>query len=439
MPTALSFQATNPDGSTISLKPIEYRADWPHMGHQRLFFRCYGGQGIDERAKIKVTGTNPDMPVFCGWFEGIKRPSNRSLRPQEYRCLGHSAILQYRYPFLRTYTEGDSVAAILGDTPASQGLLFQASSLATPFWSALTYGVPAGTYQLIGPTGTNYPQRIPVPTPDVYLGTTKLTQAASLAGIGVNQWFRDGEHFYVRTGVSAPEGSPERYPCYIVGYKNSHVRAGVLTSQNLFSPGLPASHERLMTTINRVVSHQGLEFNFVNRSDGDQNLDCDWAVYRGWYDEPQKSYVEADLIDYQLGTLDASSYGFDAVILKGRDDTWGYTFWSPMGWGRTYHFDQYYPTSGIWKEHVISDISLSEDQLVACSAAKIGQMCDERVLTIWTRPDYALKCGDFVRVTISSPPYNGQYDMRILNKSLESGLCADVMELTLYDGFPGEL
>ncbi|KUG18334.1 hypothetical protein ASZ90_011944 [hydrocarbon metagenome] len=22
----------------INLKPIEYRADWPHMGHQRLFF-----------------------------------------------------------------------------------------------------------------------------------------------------------------------------------------------------------------------------------------------------------------------------------------------------------------------------------------------------------------------------------------------------------------
>ena len=83
MPTALSFQAINPDGSTISLKPIEYRADWPHMGHQRLFFRCYGGQGIDERARIKVTGSNPDMPVFCGWFEGIKRPSNRSLWLQE--------------------------------------------------------------------------------------------------------------------------------------------------------------------------------------------------------------------------------------------------------------------------------------------------------------------------------------------------------------------
>ena len=158
-----------------------------------------------------------------------------------------------------------------------------------------------------------------------------------------------------------------------------------------------------MTTINRVVSHQGLEFNFVNRSDGDQNLDCDWAVYRGWYDEPQKSYVEADLIDFQPGTLDANNFGFDAVIMKGRDATWGYTFWSPMRWGRSYHSGESYPTSGIWKEHVISDISMSEDQLMACSAARIGQMCDERVLTIWTRPDYSLKCGDFVRVTIYQP------------------------------------
>jgi hypothetical protein len=44
-----------------------------------------------------------------------------------------------------------------------------------------------------------------------------------------------------------------------------------------------------------------------------------------------------------------------------------------------------------------------------------------------------------VRVTITSEPYDGQYDMRILNKALQSSLNADVMELTLYDGFPSEL
>jgi len=309
--------------------------------------------------------------------------------------------------------------------------------MATPFWALVSYGAPAGTYQLIGPTGTAYPQRIPLPTPPIYLGTTLLTEAGSLATMGINQWFR-GDYLYVRTGVGAPEGSPEHYPCFIVGYKNCHVRAGSITNQNLSSPGVPATHERLMTTINRVVSHQGLEFNFVNRSDGDQDLDCDWAIYRGWYDDPQKSYVEADLIDFQPGTLDAYNYGFDAVIMKGRDATWGYTFWAPMRWGREYGGD-YLPTSGIWKEHVTSDISMSEDQLIVCTAAKIGQMCDERTLMIWTRPDYALKCGDFVRVTITSEPYDGQYDMRILNKALQSSLNADVMELTLYDGFPSEL
>ena len=437
MPTDLSFVATNPDGSTVSLKPIEYRADWPHMGHQRLSFQCFDGQGIDERGTIKVMGDNPNMPVFCGWFDKISRPSFKSGKPQEYHCLGHSAILQYRYPFVRNFTANDTVDAILGDTPASQGLLFQASSMATPFWAPVPFGAPAGTYQLIGPTGRAYPQRIPMPTPPIYLGTTLLTEAHSLATMGINQWFR-GNYLFVRTGVGAPEGSPEHYPCFIVGYKNCHVRAGSITDQNLSSPGMPANHERLMTMINRVANHQGLEFNFVNRSDGDQDLDCDGAVYRGWYDDPQKSYVEADLIDFQPGTLDAYNYGFDAVIMKGRDTTWGYTFWSPMRWGREYEGD-YSPTSGIWKEHVTSDISMSQDQLNVATAARIGQTCDERSLTIWTKPDYILKCGDFVRVTITSKPYDGQYDMRILNKAFQSSLNADVMELTLYDGFPGEL
>jgi hypothetical protein len=36
-----------------------------------------------------------------------------------------------------------------------------------------------------------------------------------------------------------------------------------------------------------------------------------------------------------------------------------------MWWGRSYHFGQSYPTSGIWKEHVVSDISMSEEQLIA--------------------------------------------------------------------------
>jgi hypothetical protein len=72
------------------------------------------------------------------------------------------------------------------------------------------------------------------------------------------------------------------------------------------------------------------------------------------------------------------------------------------------HSSQSFPTSGVWKEHVTGEISMSQEQLMASSAASIGQMCDERVLTTWTRPDYAIKCSDFVRMTISSPSCNGQ-------------------------------
>jgi hypothetical protein len=50
--------------------------------------------------------------------------------------------------------------------------------------------------------------------------------------------------------------------------------------------------------------------------------------------------------------------------------------------GRSYHSDQYYPTSGIWQGNVIRNISMSEEQLMACLAARISQVCDEQLLTI---------------------------------------------------------
>lgn len=134
MPTALTFVAINPDGFTAVLKSIEYRTDWPHMGHQRLSFKCFGGQTIDERAIIKVTGESPNMPVFCEWFDGFKRPSFKSGKPREYHCLGHSAILYHRFPHVRAYMSNDAISNIFGDTVTSQGILFQASSIMPPNW-----------------------------------------------------------------------------------------------------------------------------------------------------------------------------------------------------------------------------------------------------------------------------------------------------------------
>jgi len=125
-----------------------------------------------------------------------------------------------------------------------------------------------------------------------------------------------------------------------------------------------------------------------------------------------------------MATLDAYMTLEEVTAYFSGDDRWGRDF---------------SPTAGVWKEHVTSDISMSYDQVFRCTSAMIGQTCDERYLKIWTRPDYALQCGDFVRVTISSTPYNGQYDMRILNKAFESALYSDVMELTLYDGFASDI
>ena len=87
---------------------------------------------------------------------------------------------------------------------------------------------------------------------------------------------------------------------------------------NLSSPGIPAVHERLITTLNRVMSHEGLEWNFVNRSDGDQELRCDLQLHNGWYDNPVKAYIEADLIDFEVGTIDAANYGFDSQLATNR-------------------------------------------------------------------------------------------------------------------------
>lgn len=130
----MTFVAINPDGFTAVLKSIEYRTDWPHMGHQRLSFKCFGGQTIDERAIIKVTGESPNMPVFCEWFDGFKRPSFKSGKPREYHCLGHSAILYHRFPHVRAYMSNDAISNIFGDTVTSQGILFQASSIMPPNW-----------------------------------------------------------------------------------------------------------------------------------------------------------------------------------------------------------------------------------------------------------------------------------------------------------------
>jgi len=440
MPTELTFTVTNPDGSTLTITPTEYRSDWPFLYHQSLTFKCYDGQLIDERATIVVSKTGATMPVFCGWFDQMKRPSFKSKRPQQYHCSGFSKLLNVRSSFQKSYAATVQVNNLLGDTITNQGLLFVASSLATGWKLSTEQGAPVNTYCLER-TGTDalYTPRIPLITPAIYLGSTLLTASLSLEAMQVNEWFRDADRIYIRTAAGEPTGNPDTYPCYILNFKNCHLWAGSISTDTLVPPGVDVLTERLWTSFMRVAETQGLEFSFVNRSDGDQDVDAKRTIYRGWYDDPWKTYVEADLIDFELGTLDDSKHGFDSIVLRGRTDTFNLCNLPPNRWGRSKALGEMDPLAGgIYKEYIPYQSTMTEEQLVTRSGYMLGQMADERYLRIWARPDYALKLGDFIRVTITSEPYAGQYNMRLFNKAFESRLGGDVMELTLYDGYNPE-
>ena len=440
MPTELTFTVTNPDGSTLTIIPTEYRSDWPFLYNQSLSFKCYDGQLIDERATIIVSKAGIAMPVFCGWFDQMKRPSFKSGRPQQYHCSGFSKLLNFRSSFQKSYANTVQINNLLGDTITNQGLLFIASSLATGWELSNKQGAPTNTYCLER-TGTDalYTPRIPLITPAIYLGSTLLTASASLEAMQVNEWFRDADRIYIRTSAGEPTGNPQTYPCYILNFKNCHLRAGSISTDTLVSPGVDVLTERLWTSFMRVAETQGLEFSFVNRSDGDQDVDARKTIYRGWYDDPVKSYLEVDLIDFESGTMDDSKHGFDSVILRGRTNTFNLSLLPPNRWGRSKAIDEEDPlAAGIYKEHIPFQSIMSEEQLVTRAAYMLGQMADERYLRVWARPDYALKLGDFIRVTITSEPYAGQYNMRLFNKAFESRLGGDVMELTLYDGYNPE-
>jgi hypothetical protein len=277
-----TFLVTNPDGTTISIHPISYRSEWPLNGHQTLTFRCFNGETINERATINVYKTVSDMPVFCGWFTRFKRPSFKSGLPQQYNCAGFSKLLLYRYAFKTSYNWYETESSTI------TSLLKQANSMAIG-WIASTYaGSPANTFCL-EKTGTNplYLPRLPLADPTIYLGSTLLTKGTGLSTLAANQWYRDTERIYIRTSGS----NPNNYPCYITGFKDSHLVAGTLAANNLITPGITVPDEAIWTTFLRIVENQGLEYRFTNRTDGGQNVDASSDLYGGWYDAPVKTYV----------------------------------------------------------------------------------------------------------------------------------------------------
>ena len=422
-----TFLVTNPDGTTISIHPISYRSEWPLNGHQTLTFRCFNGETINERATIKVYNTVSDMPVFCGWFTRFKRPSFRSGLPQQYNCAGFSKLLIYRYAFKTSYSWYETISSTI------TSLLKQANSMAIG-WIASTYaGSPANTFCL-EKTGTNplYLPRLPLADPTIYLGSTLLTKGTGLSTLAANQWYRDTERIYIRTYGS----NPNNYPCYITGFKDSHLVAGTLAANSLITPGITVPDEAIWTTFLRIVENQGLEYRFTNRTDGDQNVDASPTLYGGWYDAPVKTYAEADLFDFEIGTLEDSKFGIDSVVLRSSTGIIDTTLFAPHVWGRLAALGQ--PDSlsgGIYKEYIPYRTYMGDTHLAQRASTTLKLSSDERYMKIWTQPEHTLKCGDFIRVTLSSEPYDGQYNMRIKQKSFESDRNGDDrMELLLYSG-----
>ena len=422
-----TFLVTNPDGTTISIHPISYRSEWPLNGHQTLTFRCFNGETIDPRSIIRVYNTASEMPVFCGWFTRMKRPSFKSGLPQQYNCAGFSKLLLYRYVYKTTYTTSATERSTI------TSLLYQANSMAIG-WVLSTYaGSPANTYCL-EKTGTNplYLPRLPLADPTIYMGSTLLTKGSGLSTLGANQWFRDIERIYIRTSA----WRPSIYPCFIIGFKNCHLVAGMISENSLIDPGITVPDEAIWTTFLRIVENQGLEYRFTNRTDGDQNVDASPTLYGGWYDAPVKTYAEADLFDFEIGTLDDSKFGIDSVVLRNSSGTIDYTLFAPRVWGRLAALGLADPLlGGIYKEYIPYRTYMGDTQLAQRASTSLKLSSDERYMKIWTQPEHTLKCGDFIRVTLSSEPYDGQYNMRIKQKSFESDRNGDDrMELLLYSG-----
>ena len=422
-----TFLVTNPDGTTISIHPISYRSEWPLNGHQALTFRCFNGETIDPRSIIRVYNTVSEMPVFCGWFTRMKRPSFKSGLPQQYNCAGFSKLLLYRYAHKTTYSWYETVSSTI------TSLLNQANSMAIG-WVASTYeGSPGYTFCL-EKTGTNplYLPRLPLADPTIYMGSTLLTKGSGLSTLGANQWFRDIERIYIRTSA----WRPSIYPCFIIGFKNCHLVAGMISENSLIDPGITVPDEAIWTTFLRIVENQGLEYRFTNRTDGDQNVDASPTLYGGWYDAPVKTYAEADLFDFEIGTLDDSKFGIDSVVLRNSSGTIDYTLFAPRVWGRLAALGLADPLlGGIYKEYIPYRTYMGDTQLAQRASTSLKLSSDERYMKIWTQPEHTLKCGDFIRVTLSSEPYDGQYNMRIKQKSFESDRNGDDrMELLLYSG-----
>ena len=431
--TDLTFTVTNPwtdSPAPFTITPKHYKITSPFLGHQRLEFTQFKKYPrIARRAKIVVTGQNANVPNFLGWIAQYHQPNPGSNKPQTYVCYGFSKDLEWRFPFLKTYTAGSNLNTILGDTPASEGLLYRANSLAPDWWTIS--GIPDVYYiNTLADTGLYNAARFTSPT--IYLGTTLLTHGTDYDpwSLGVNQWCQDDTNTYVRTAGA----NPYTYPCYIVDFKQAYLKRNLASPGGTISENINPSQESEYSLFKRILRSAGQEFEFVNNSDGYQYLNFGTELARGnkydpsapgafAFEEPGCGYGLQEMYDWEWSILDPDMYGFDLISLRGKN-----VAVNNVGLDNALVYWRH------WKEDIRRDSSMGDTQVYTEGTYLQDHYMREDVFNMWAPENHTILPGDWVWFYLNTYPFDNEYAGRVIEKELED----DVMKLSigLFTGWP---
>ena len=422
--TGLTFTITNPYTDTpapFTITPRSYKITSPFLGHQRLEFENFKKTPrIDRRAKIVVTGQDANAPNFLGWIVKRTQPNPATNEPQSYICYGFSKDLEWRYPFLKTYTTGQDLRDILNDTAASQGLIYRANSLGPDYWWIYDAGLHIYSMDYAGLVNS---ARFVNPT--IYLGTALLTHGTDYdpSSLGVNQWCQDDTNLYVRTAGAAPN----TYPCYIGDFKQAYLKRNASATSCTLLENVYPSQESEFSLLKRLLRSVGQDFEFVNNSDGYQYLNWATECARGnqydpsapdafTFEEQGCGYGYNVIYNWRWTTLDPETYGFDLISLRGKN-----VVATDVGIDNAFTYWRH------WKEDIRRDSSMGDTQVWTEGNYLKNCYMREDAIEIWAPENHSILPGDWAWLYLCTTPYDNEYVGRVIEKVLEN----DVMKLTL--------
>lgn len=426
--TGLTFTVTNPYDSAptpFTITPKHYKITSPFLGHQRLEFEQFKKYPrIDRRAKVVVTGQDASVPNFLGWVTQYHQPNPATNKPQSYICYGFSKDLEWRFPFLKTYTAGQNLQTILNDTPASEGLLYRANSLVPDWWTIYDAGLKIYSINtleaFVGLTGA---ARLASPT--IYLGNTLLTHGTDYEpfSLAVNQWCQDDYQTYIRTAGA----NPYTYPCYIVNFKQAYLKRNAAAPSVTLSEAINPSQESEYSLFKRIMRSTDKEFEFINNSDGYQYLNWATQCARGngvdpnavdafTFEEQGCGYGYTVMYDWEWSILDPDMYGFDLISLRGKNVVANY-----VGLDNSLVYWRH------WKEDVRRDSSMGDTQVYVEGTYLQNHYMREDVCNIWAPENHSILPGDWVWFYLNTYPFDNEYCGRVIAKELED----DVMKLSI--------